>query len=439
MTRHDPGSAREGPAGTRCPAFRTLVPWSHPRPPRPLQQSHCAGPIGIHDRQAAISQSTILHPRIEMKSDYRLRKGETEGLGHDQIRRRLIEEIWDDFDSDVRSLKRMRKLLTPGQRALLAITWLETEVDNGGFEQFCYNNTGVFADEAYLGFQLLGAADYVKIFDAALALFPDRRIPLAQSARQRAIKAIGRDKLEKAFDHRFYDLNGSNSSSVDHFATTYVEANPEQFYLGESEAEAAALRDRRNLELKLKAIRKRDYRLKENEFNPSAHLCEWFGKRLAEDWKLACKLDDAAKAAVRNALTPGQRIVWNLHFAADDLSNANMYNLALFHGDDLVQIMESLRLIGADERARILESLRSNFGTGLDHPSVKERTNALRRLPTKERAKIEQSHSNAMEQLELTVDQSFRPKLVAYVRANPADFFVDAGITSVAQRHSGGS
>jgi hypothetical protein len=51
---------------------------------------------------------------------------------------RAFDELRTPYEPDQRF-----RLLTPGQRALYALLWARSEVDNGGFEQYLHNSTGI--------------------------------------------------------------------------------------------------------------------------------------------------------------------------------------------------------------------------------------------------------------------------------------------------------
>lgn len=54
---------------------------------------------------------------------------------------------------------------------LLATHWCQSEVRNGGFEQFYMNNTGVLAPEAAAGFRALGMTRCADIMDEQIRAF----------------------------------------------------------------------------------------------------------------------------------------------------------------------------------------------------------------------------------------------------------------------------
>ena len=71
----------------------------------------------------------------------------------------LVEPLWwsvsiydglEQYEADL-------KPFTPAQRAVFAVLWLDSEVCNGGFDQFMYYSTGIVWKDALAGFELIGA------------------------------------------------------------------------------------------------------------------------------------------------------------------------------------------------------------------------------------------------------------------------------------------
>lgn len=97
---------------------------------------------------------------------------------------------------------------TPEWRVnLLAVHWCDSEVCNGGFDQFFFNNTSVLAPEAVLGYRAIARPDLADLLQQAMErLRPtfsrDRR------ARQRALKGgLFRKRPDfEDLDDRYYAL-----------------------------------------------------------------------------------------------------------------------------------------------------------------------------------------------------------------------------------------
>lgn len=109
----------------------------------------------------------------------------------------FIKKMNELLDSSQKSAKRTLETLPGGQRAVYATYVLESEVLNGGFNQFFFNSSGELADMALEGFRLLGHEGYTDIVARAVQTYA-------------AIKP---------------ELKKKNDGSVEAFADTYKD-NP---------------------------------------------------------------------------------------------------------------------------------------------------------------------------------------------------------------------
>jgi hypothetical protein len=91
---------------------------------------------------------------------------------------------------------------------LLAVTWCQSEVCNGGFHQFFMNSTGVLAPEAALGFRAINMPALAEMLEKAMAVL-GTPYPREQEQRQRVLARLGEgadDDAEREWNP-FYDLD----------------------------------------------------------------------------------------------------------------------------------------------------------------------------------------------------------------------------------------
>ena len=124
--------------------------------------------------------------------------------------------------------------LTPGQRALYALHWARSEIGNGGFHQYLYNPTGMLANEALLGAELIGATDFAELFREVRTLVFGKTFIEDQGRRIDVLEGLSEEalaKLEELTD-RFYDLMGSaDESALARYCSGYVDAHSADFFL----------------------------------------------------------------------------------------------------------------------------------------------------------------------------------------------------------------
>ena len=84
----------------------------------------------------------------------------------------LIQPAWETVNiyGSYEEYEESLKTYTTEQRYLLAMHWLGAEVDNGGFQQFLGNSTGIVWEDAYKGYQAIGSEKLEEI-DAITDLY----------------------------------------------------------------------------------------------------------------------------------------------------------------------------------------------------------------------------------------------------------------------------
>lgn len=90
----------------------------------------------------------------------------------------LVKPHWERVSTCAGADSFLREFsLTPeAPRNLLAAAWCQSEVCNGGFNQFFWNNTGVLAPEAAHGFEAIGMPALAALVRRAAAFFGPRYI-----------------------------------------------------------------------------------------------------------------------------------------------------------------------------------------------------------------------------------------------------------------------
>jgi hypothetical protein len=88
----------------------------------------------------------------------------------DKLEQAVIDYIWNKI-TDYRNELAIVSDLSPGLQMVYSTRRLEDEVGNGGFNQFFYNSSGQFTEMALKSFQLLGASEYVRILEKAIAIY----------------------------------------------------------------------------------------------------------------------------------------------------------------------------------------------------------------------------------------------------------------------------
>ena len=83
----------------------------------------------------------------------------------------VTDNIWSNLGDDYDSYHEKSLKLTEGQRAVIMVSWVEGEVNNGGFNQYYYNSDGQYMKLALEGFKRIGAVRHARLMKTANAAY----------------------------------------------------------------------------------------------------------------------------------------------------------------------------------------------------------------------------------------------------------------------------
>lgn len=120
--------------------------------------------------------------------------------------------------------------LSAGRRMVWGTFMVDGEVNNGGFNQFFWNSSSDFVDEARGGYRLIGAIEHLGLLEEAVARYEQHFDKLRPFYERNTIEAFSEsynDDLFRDLDDRFYELDSHDLIS------TYIRSHPDEF-VGES-------------------------------------------------------------------------------------------------------------------------------------------------------------------------------------------------------------
>lgn len=109
--------------------------------------------------------------------------------------------------------------------SLLAAHWCQSEVCNGGLDQFFSNSTGVLAPEALEAYRAMGLGEWADILAEAMRFFGE---PYPRECQLREVKlsvgdrSVRRSRFE-ALNQRFYDWVNAEDCRWERAADRYAE------------------------------------------------------------------------------------------------------------------------------------------------------------------------------------------------------------------------
>lgn len=152
-----------------------------------------------------------------------------EETDEDKIEQGIMDYILDmrigsDYDKEYFIVTQLPKGLI-----YLYATWLlEGEVNNGGFNQYFFNSSNQFANEAHKGLLVFGAKEHAEILKYAVDIFIDEKEMQKKMREEGSIESFTdsykHSKLVKA-DKKFYNV----SENLSELRINYIKSHPEEF------------------------------------------------------------------------------------------------------------------------------------------------------------------------------------------------------------------
>ena len=121
----------------------------------------------------------------------------------------LIQPAWETVNiyGSYEEYEESLKPYTTEQRYLLAMHWLGAEVDNGGFQQFLGNSTGIVWEDAYKGYQAIGSEKLAYLIEELIKIY-GRDIPFDREERGNILDSFSQEKLAEidAITDLYYEI-----------------------------------------------------------------------------------------------------------------------------------------------------------------------------------------------------------------------------------------
>lgn len=184
------------------------------------------------DEQAMLAQARETSARISalMEKDYGpLGTTTDEILSHESDEHASKVLLALLYRIGEKANKRGIQSLTPVERHLPAVSTLEAEVVNGGFDQYFFNFSGGDSETALAGLKEIGATGAARLLERAMAAFPGGKPPPDREKRWKAMEKVASeaDSLWAACDKEFYDLK----ESIDDLLLAYAKRRRSEIIL----------------------------------------------------------------------------------------------------------------------------------------------------------------------------------------------------------------
>lgn len=140
----------------------------------------------------------------------------------------LMDFIWDikltDYDREYEIVTSL-----PDGLVMMYSTWiLEAEVNNGGFNQYFYNSSNQFVDEAYEGLKTIGAVKHAELLKKAVDVFMSE-VDMQKEMREKGTIEAFSDSYKETklneLDKLFYNLD----EDLSNIRVKYIRNNIQKF------------------------------------------------------------------------------------------------------------------------------------------------------------------------------------------------------------------
>jgi hypothetical protein len=134
----------------------------------------------------------------------------------------VVEPVWEKIDiyEGPETFVRTYAGAAKTARLLYAAHFCQSEVCNGGFDQFFWNSTGVLGPEAVEGFRAIGMSCTADLVQEAMEQLGEP-YPRDREERQARLEGVSQDHLDK-LDQEFFKLivseNGGFARAADKYA-----------------------------------------------------------------------------------------------------------------------------------------------------------------------------------------------------------------------------
>ncbi len=117
--------------------------------------------------------------------------------------------------------------LNKSELLVISVDLLQSDVNNGGFDQYFFNSFSELAYEAMDGLKEIGALNAAEIAEKAFSVFPDSNVPNDRNERQALLDNIGEkeEELLSKVDQDFYKC----PDDIDALLIEYIKQHRKDF------------------------------------------------------------------------------------------------------------------------------------------------------------------------------------------------------------------
>jgi len=147
---------------------------------------------------------------------------------NEELEQAILDNIVAKIDDESEE-REIVKSLTPGQRAIYVTMIVESEVNNGGFNQFYYNSSGQLADMMEEAFKTIEAGQFTDLARQANLIYAGIKVDLEKykDGTMESFSESYKDNPLNDLDDKFYTLGEDEALSK--IRIKYIRNNVKEF------------------------------------------------------------------------------------------------------------------------------------------------------------------------------------------------------------------
>src|SRR6185436_3371260 len=149
-------------------------------------------------------------------------------IADDQVEYAILDYVHAKMEGHYDQETEFLATLPPGIRALYVTSGVEDEVNNGGFNQYYWNSTGKFANEAVAAFEFFSAQKHAELMRKTNRIHATEQAEIEKFKEQGTLQAFSDSyKVSKLgpLDERFYSIDENLSA----LRVAKIRADPASF------------------------------------------------------------------------------------------------------------------------------------------------------------------------------------------------------------------
>ena len=181
-----------------------------------------------HISSALLVTLTLVAACVQKAEPQQLQPPNLAALADGEVQYAILDYVHAKMDGRYDQQDAILASLPAGVRALYLISGVEDEVNNGGFNQYYWNSTGKFADQAVAAFEFFSARKHADLMREANRIHAAEQAEIDKFKEKGTLQAFSDSyKVSKLgpLDERFYKMDEDLSALV----VAKIRAEPASF------------------------------------------------------------------------------------------------------------------------------------------------------------------------------------------------------------------